>query len=562
MNTTELLDQFILESREGLELIGKRLLEVERNPGDADTAERPVPPGAHAQGQLRAVRVQGAGARGACRRRPARPGAPRRLAYSVEIADAPAGGDGLHRRAGGCDRAARRAAGGGRRARTGAGRGAAPASGQAERGRPPRRQPRRRRCAEPSTRRRRALPAWAARVPEAWLQVPGVTALRYRPEPECFFKGEDPWHLARSAPGLQHLAVSTREPWAGARGLRLLPLQPRTADRQRRAAAGTGAALPLRARATGLVERGAQPTLTGDMRARRSARCCAGACAALWDEQRSLLAVPDVADSAVAAVRMVLRNLLVCSDGCALGAWGSAAMTHDALAAAGALPRRCRRRWRPGRSSTRRKALHPAADARCHCVGQAGRARSGRQRRRRGASRRHRRGGDECQAAAGGPRQVKVAQDKIDRLMDLIGEMVVAKNALPYLAERAENALRAARAGARDQGPVRGDQPHRRGHAARHHAGAHAAGGRGVPALRPAGARHQPQAGQGRAAWSIEGEDTEADKNIIEALADPLIHILRNSLDHGIELPAVRRGRRQAGRRARCACRRARKPTA
>ncbi|OYU92473.1 MAG: hypothetical protein CFE45_23115 [Burkholderiales bacterium PBB5] len=38
----------------------------------------------------------------------------------------------------------------------------------------------------------------------------------------------------------------------------------------------------------------------------------------------------------------------------------------------------------------------------------------------------------------------------------------------------------------------------------------------------------------------IEGEDTEADKNVIESLADPLIHILRNSLDHGIELPAVR----------------------
>jgi two-component system chemotaxis sensor kinase CheA len=39
----------------------------------------------------------------------------------------------------------------------------------------------------------------------------------------------------------------------------------------------------------------------------------------------------------------------------------------------------------------------------------------------------------------------------------------------------------------------------------------------------------------------LEGEDTEADKNIIEALADPLIHIVRNSLDHGLESPQVRR---------------------
>jgi two-component system chemotaxis sensor kinase CheA len=39
----------------------------------------------------------------------------------------------------------------------------------------------------------------------------------------------------------------------------------------------------------------------------------------------------------------------------------------------------------------------------------------------------------------------------------------------------------------------------------------------------------------------LEGEQTEADKNIVESLADPLIHIVRNSLDHGIESPEVRR---------------------
>jgi two-component system, chemotaxis family, sensor kinase CheA len=38
----------------------------------------------------------------------------------------------------------------------------------------------------------------------------------------------------------------------------------------------------------------------------------------------------------------------------------------------------------------------------------------------------------------------------------------------------------------------------------------------------------------------IEGEDTEADKNVLESLADPLIHMVRNSLDHGIEMPEDR----------------------
>ncbi len=37
-----------------------------------------------------------------------------------------------------------------------------------------------------------------------------------------------------------------------------------------------------------------------------------------------------------------------------------------------------------------------------------------------------------------------------------------------------------------------------------------------------------------------EGADTELDKTVIERLNDPLVHLIRNSMDHGIELPAVR----------------------
>ena len=36
------------------------------------------------------------------------------------------------------------------------------------------------------------------------------------------------------------------------------------------------------------------------------------------------------------------------------------------------------------------------------------------------------------------------------------------------------------------------------------------------------------------------GEDTDLDKNLVEALADPLVHLVRNSVDHGIELPDIR----------------------
>ena len=40
----------------------------------------------------------------------------------------------------------------------------------------------------------------------------------------------------------------------------------------------------------------------------------------------------------------------------------------------------------------------------------------------------------------------------------------------------------------------------------------------------------------------IVGGETEVDKSVLEALADPMVHILRNSADHGIETPDARRG--------------------
>jgi two-component system chemotaxis sensor kinase CheA len=41
--------------------------------------------------------------------------------------------------------------------------------------------------------------------------------------------------------------------------------------------------------------------------------------------------------------------------------------------------------------------------------------------------------------------------------------------------------------------------------------------------------------------FGVEGEDTELDKTIAEQLHDPIIHILRNAIDHGIETPEIRK---------------------
>jgi two-component system chemotaxis sensor kinase CheA len=124
--------------------------------------------------------------------------------------------------------------------------------------------------------------------------------------------------------------------------------------------------------------------------------------------------------------------------------------------------------------------------------------------------------------------------------MDLIGEMVVAKNSLPYLAERAEKIYgqrelaREIKAQYAVINRIAEDMQH------------------GIMQVRmlPVGTVFQRFGRLVRdisrklgkeVQLVIEGEDTEADKNVIEPLADPLIHILRNSLDHGIEMPEARR---------------------
>jgi two-component system chemotaxis sensor kinase CheA len=48
----------------------------------------------------------------------------------------------------------------------------------------------------------------------------------------------------------------------------------------------------------------------------------------------------------------------------------------------------------------------------------------------------------------------------------------------------------------------------------------------------------------------LAGEDTELDRRVVEDINDPLMHMIRNSIDHGIELPAARAaaGKRETGR--------------
>ena len=39
---------------------------------------------------------------------------------------------------------------------------------------------------------------------------------------------------------------------------------------------------------------------------------------------------------------------------------------------------------------------------------------------------------------------------------------------------------------------------------------------------------------------NLVGKDTELDRTVVDALGDPLVHLVRNALDHGLEAPAER----------------------
>lgn len=137
-------------------------------------------------------------------------------------------------------------------------------------------------------------------------------------------------------------------------------------------------------------------------------------------------------------------------------------------------------------------------------------------------------------------KSLKVDHLKIDRLMNLIGELVVSKNAMPYLAQKAENQF-----GIRELSREIKAQYSEINRIAEEMQDA-------IMQIRmmpvsvifqrfPRLVRDISRRLGKEVSLVLEGEHTEADKTIIEALADPLIHIVRNSLDHGLEMPEVRR---------------------
>lgn len=350
-------------------------------------------------------------------------------------------------------------------------------------------------------------PGWAVDAAAAIQAACGEDVpvlVEYTPEEGCFFTGDDPVRLVLSTPGLAWLDIAPQSPWPAATDfdpyacnlrLRLASTAPRSEVEHHFRYVPDQTAIAV------LAAPVAEPEAAAPDAARAPLPPLA---IELLEAQRRALAVPGRTSQAE-DIAVTLRNLCAALD--LPFPPGDGVVEAEALVALiGAL-------------------LAPPADDGAPVQGQSPLAPV-----------------DGLPDAGAGPRSeasaaertLRVEQGKVDALMNLVGELVVAKNALPFLARDAEM-----RFGSRELSREIKDKYSVIDRITRQLQSA-------VMDIRmmpvsdlfkrfPRLVRDIARKQDKLVRLEIEGETTEADKNIIEALAEPLTHVLRNSLDHGIE---------------------------
>ncbi|MBI2815151.1 MAG: chemotaxis protein CheA [Opitutae bacterium] len=141
--------------------------------------------------------------------------------------------------------------------------------------------------------------------------------------------------------------------------------------------------------------------------------------------------------------------------------------------------------------------------------------------------------------AAGPGATVRVSTEKLDSLMDVVGELVIVQSQLIETARQS---------GSQDSALLRNvGQLTRITKELQHTAMAL----RMIP-IKPTFQKMERLVRDlardfgKKVNFTTSGEDTELDRTVVEEIGDPLVHMVRNSMDHGLELPADRRARGKA----------------
>ena len=348
-------------------------------------------------------------------------------------------------------------------------------------------------------------PPWVVSLLSAHPATPAAAALRYVPDTDCFFRGEDPLGLIARVPGLLALRLTPAAPWPPLDLLdpfacnlvieALLGADTETVAAHLRTvsdqvetwalAAPGAAAHPVSARGRAVLQ--AQIDLVVDARGE------------------------GFAGTLGSAARVVTQ--IVSQAGLDAGAVARALEASQAAEDPSPFADVVRRILEP-------LPAEPVPDPAAAPAGET-----------------------DASPEAGGQdtvaRALRVDVDRIDAIIKLAGELTVLKNALGH-------AVRRARAGEDGQSlaPTLKDQ-----HARLERLTDELQ--RSALAIRVLPLRHVFQrfsrlvremaVSLGKSArLVVEGDATEADKVVVEALFEPLLHVVRNALDHGVEDPAVR----------------------
>ncbi|MER2265737.1 chemotaxis protein CheA [Methylobacterium oxalidis] len=354
-----------------------------------------------------------------------------------------------------------------------------------------------------------ALPGWVAHLVDASADRSGrpLTALRYRPREDCFFAGDDPLGLVRKVPGLLAVSVMPAAPWPPGEefdayacnlDITLLTAAPREEAETVFRLVGD--------QVTAVDVPGDRPTAAAGAAV---APALDAVVAAILAEQVRVLAAASGSDADAGRLEACARaaaNALLSAghDGDAENCERALERGSDALREAMEAILGGPTKPSPTEAGERLEPSEPF-------------------------------GGDAA-------RTLRVDATRVDALLALVGELVVARNALGHLATRAEagESVGTLARAIRDADANIG----------RLSATLH----RNVVSLRltPLSQVFRRFARPVREAartlgkdvvLDFEGEDTEADKGIVENLFEPLLHVVRNALDHGLEDAATRRRR-------------------
>jgi two-component system, chemotaxis family, sensor kinase CheA len=144
--------------------------------------------------------------------------------------------------------------------------------------------------------------------------------------------------------------------------------------------------------------------------------------------------------------------------------------------------------------------------------------------------------------ASASPSTIRIDQNKLDRLMRVVGELLVARGAFPLLVQKIS--------GGADGAGIAKDLKEAGSNISRiaDELQTSVMSIRMLPVKTvfqrfPRLVRDLARSLGKEVRLFIEGEGIELDKTILEQIGDPLVHVIRNAVDHGLELPEERRAK-------------------